>query len=153
MIAPKQIDKRLADFLRLCRERGLKATHQRTEILRELACTDTHPHAESVYLSVRKRIPAISLDTVYRTLRMFEENGVIIRVASVQDRARFDANTERHHHFVCATCGFVGDFHSELLNRFTVPPEVTAIGQVDSVHVELRGHCVRCRKQRMLSET
>ena len=98
----KQAEKRVADFVEVCRRQGVKATHQRTEILRELAGTQEHPDAETIYARVRQRIPAISLDTVYRTLRLLEEKGVIARVGSMRDRTRFDANTDRHHHFVCS---------------------------------------------------
>jgi Fur family peroxide stress response transcriptional regulator len=146
MIAPKQVERRISDFVAACRRQGIKATHQRTEILRELAGTDAHPDAETIYAGVRRRIPAISLDTVYRTLRLLEEKGVISRVGAVRDRARFDANTDRHHHFICSRCGLIRDFRSRALDRFTPPAEVTALGRVDSVHVELTGRCRKCRR-------
>lgn len=140
----EQVDRRVADFLKECRRHGVKATHQRAEILRELAGTAEHPDAETIYVRVRRRIPAISLDTVYRTLRMFEEKGIIARVGSLRDRARFDANTDRHHHFVCSGCGMIGDFYSDALDRFPVPREVAEMGSVDGVYVELRGRCRTC---------
>lgn len=58
-----QVDERVAHFMEVCRRYGIRVTHQRTEILRELAGTEEHPDAEAVYNSVRKRIPSISLDT------------------------------------------------------------------------------------------
>jgi len=122
------------------------ATHQRTEIYRELAGTTEHPSAEAIYKRVRARIPAISLDTVYRTLRLLEAKGVISRAGFTEDRTRFDANTDRHHHFVCTECGLIGDFCSDALDRFPVPPEVSEIGSVDGVYVELRGRCRKCQQ-------
>ena len=136
---------RLAVFKEQCRKAGLKATHQRTEIYRELAATEEHPDAETVYERVRKRIPSLSLDTVYRTLSMLEENGVIARVGSPGNRTRFDANMGRHHHFVCRECGMIGDFYSDTLDRFPVPREVAELGSVDGVYVELRGRCRKCQ--------
>lgn len=144
LIARKQVNQRVADFAAACRRHRIKATHQRMEILRELASTGEHPDAETIYTRVRKRIPAISLDTVYRTLRMLEEKGVISRVPSTKDRARFDANMDRHHHFVCEACGKIADFTSAALDRFAPPPEAAALGRVESVHVELRGRCRKC---------
>ena len=138
-------DDKLSVFIQKCREAGLLATHQRTEILREMAATAEHPDAETIYNRVRRRIPTISLDTVYRTLRLLEDKGVISRVGFIRDRARFDANTDRHHHFVCQECGLVRDFYSETLDEFTPPSEVSDMGEVDRVYVELRGHCRRCR--------
>ena len=137
---------RLADFAITCREHGIVATHQRTEIYRELAGTAEHPSAEAIYKRVRTRIPAISLDTVYRTLRLLESKGVISRVGSTEERTRFDANTDRHHHFVCTECGLIGDFYSDALDRYSVPPEVSAMGSVNGVYVELRGRCRQCQQ-------
>jgi Fur family transcriptional regulator, peroxide stress response regulator len=144
MVARKRAQKRVADFAAACRRQGVKATHQRTEILRELAGTGEHPDAETLYARVRRRIPALSLDTVYRTLHLLEEQGVVARVGSLKDRARFDANPERHHHFVCRECGRIADFYSTMLDRLPPPREVAEMGRVDGVHVELRGRCRKC---------
>ena len=107
--------------------------------------TQEHPDAETIYGRVRQRIPAISLDTVYRTLRMLEDMGIIARVGSMRYSTRFDANTDQHHHFVCRECGMIGDFSSDVLDRFPVPREVAEMGNVDSVYVELRGRCGKCQ--------
>jgi Fur family transcriptional regulator, peroxide stress response regulator len=147
-----EIERRVAEFVDACRRQGIKATHQRTEILRELVATQEHPDAETIYNRVRRRIPTISLDTVYRTLRTLEDMGAIARVGSMRDRVRFDANTDRHHHFVCRECGMIGDFCSDVLDRFQVPPEAAEMGTVDWVYVELRGRCRKCQagaKQRI----
>lgn len=143
----KQVEQRVAAFAEAGRRQGIKATHQRMEILRELSATEEHPDAEAIFTRVRRRLPSISLDTVYRTLRMLEEKGVISRVPSMQDRARFDANMNRHHHFVCEACGRISDFYSAELDHFAPPPEVAALGRVESVHIELRGKCKTCRRK------
>lgn len=142
-----RIDARVANFQAVCRKHRIKATHQRVEIMRDVASTDEHPDAESVYRRVRRRIPALSLDTVYRTLRLLEDHGVISRVGSMKDRARFDANTDRHHHFVCTRCGLVRDFYSPAFDRFAPPAEVRKMGSVEAVYVELRGLCRTCRER------
>jgi Fur family peroxide stress response transcriptional regulator len=145
MITQDKVEERVADFVDACRREGVKATHQRVEILRELAGTREHPDAETIYVGVRRRIPTISLDTVYRTLRMLEEKGVIARVGSITDRARFDANNEQHHHFVCTECGLVRDLHDGISTGLTPPTEASQIGSVDCVYVEFRGRCSKCR--------
>lgn len=144
MIPQKQIDRRIQEFVEACRTHGIKTTNQRMEILQELASSDQHPDAESLFLGVRKRLPSLSLDTVYRTLRLFEERGIISRVGSTKERARFDANSERHHHFICTECGMIGDFYSKELDRLQPPSEVEAFGTTDSVYIELRGICKAC---------
>lgn len=130
-----------------CREVGLKATRQRTEIYRELASTEAHPDAETIYRRVKRRIPAISFDTVYRTLRTFEEKGLISRVGTPLERSRFDANMGRHHHFVCAECGLVRDFQCAAFDRLAAPEDACRFGVPGSVHVEVRGVCAACSRK------
>ena len=141
------INSAVADFVKFCRELGVKPTHQRTEIYRELMATEDHPNAETIYGNVKKRIPAISLDTVYRTLRLFEQKGIISRVSAVGESMRFDGNTQRHHHFICVGCGKVRDFYSDDFNNLVVPGEVAKLGKVGSVHVEIRGMCNTCQEK------
>lgn len=141
----REIEKSMAAFRGLCRAHGLRATHQRMVIYRKLAATREHPDADTLYRRVRKLLPSISFDTVYRTLRMLENKRAVSRVAFIQDRMRFDANTAPHHHFVCNACGRVMDFYSAELDRVPRPPEAPAIGRIDSIHIELRGICRDCR--------
>lgn len=147
MTTRQKLDERVALFVAACRRNGVRVTHQRTEILRELAGTDKHPDAETVYHSLRKRLSSISLDTVYRTLRLFEDTGVIARMGGMKERARFDANTTQHHHFVCTKCGLVRDLYDEAFDNLQASQDLPRIGCVDSVHVELRGRCRTCRKK------
>jgi len=145
----KELEKRISQFSEVSRRHGDKVTRQRTEIYRELAKTQEHPDAETIYRRVRKRIPSISLDTVYRTLRLLEDEGLISRVGSISERTRFDANADRHHHFVCTECGFIGDVYNEEWNTIKSPKDVTLMGKVDSIHVELRGLCNTCRRKKL----
>jgi len=144
----KELEKRVDVFSQVCRRCGVKATHQRREIYRELAGTNEHPDVETIYSRVRKRIPAISLDTVYRTIHLLEEKVLIARVGFLGDKTRFDANTDRHHHFVCTECGFMGDFYHEEWNNFRARSDVQAMGTVNSIYVELRGLCKACQGKR-----
>jgi len=135
-------------FTEICRQNGMKVTHQRTEVFRELAGADDHPDAETLYQSVRKRVPAISRDTVYRTLSTLEEQGLIRKAEILSSRGRYDANMDRHHHFVCTECGRVHDFYSEKLDDLPIPKSVATLGHVESSHVQLRGMCSACAKNR-----
>ena len=62
---PSGVERRMAHFETVCRDSGIKLTHQRLEIFREVAQTGDHPDAEKVYQGVRERMPTVSLDTVY----------------------------------------------------------------------------------------
>ena len=137
--------KQFRDFAEKCRKAGLKATHQRMEIMRELFGEPGHPDAETIFRRVRSRMPAISLETVYRTLRLFEDRGLIGRVGMNPGRTRFDANTSRHNHFVCTECGRICDLDGYTLPVMQQPSEVDGVGWVNSVYIELRGRCHDCQ--------
>jgi Fur family peroxide stress response transcriptional regulator len=140
----EQLDLRMQNFADVCRCKGLKTTHQRTEIYRELAGTVEHPDAETIYMRLRPRIAGISLDTVYRTLRLFEEEGIVSRVGLVGARARYDANVREHPHFVCRRCGAMCDVALLKLGGLESSPALEQVGQVDTVSIELRGVCRAC---------
>lgn len=145
MTIPKaEVALRLKRFAETCRRRGLKVTHQRTEVFRELAAREDHPAAETVYQQVRRRVPAISRDTVYRTLALLEAQGLIRKAGILSNQGRYDANTERHHHFVCMACGRVQDFYSEALDDLPLPRSVKSLGRIQSAQVQVRGVCSAC---------
>lgn len=141
-----QLERQLAHLEAVARKAGVKLTHQRLEIFKELASTGTHPDADSIYRAVRQRLPTVSLDTVYRTLWMLQDLGLVTTLGPQRDRVRFDANLEHHHHFVCVRCGLVRDFESQALARLPLPASVTALGRVHDAHVEVRGTCGACQK-------
>jgi len=138
---------RMKAFAEAFRKVRVRVTHQRTEIFRELAGTEEHPHAETIFARVRERIPAVSLDTIYRTLATLEEQGLIRKVEVLSGGTRFDANMKPHHHLLCTECGWVRDFYSEEFSSFKVPKEVRSWGQITSAHVQLRGICRKCRRK------
>ncbi|MBW2581134.1 MAG: transcriptional repressor, partial [Deltaproteobacteria bacterium] len=99
---------------------------------------------EKVYQGVRERMPTISLDTVYRTLWWLKELGLITTLGPPRERTRFDANLNRHHHFVCIKCGLTRDFYSDKLDRLTLPESIQSIGLVETTQVEVKGVCLEC---------
>ena len=139
--------RRLGAFASIFRRQGLRATHQRMEVFRELAGSDEHPDAETVYRRVCKRVTGISRDTVYRTLATLESEGLIRKTGASGGPARYDANMERHHHFVCTVCGLVKDFRSDALDDLPIPRTVRAFGRVESAQVQVRGVCSSCARQ------
>ncbi len=93
--------------------RGMKVTPSRRRLFRELAASTAHPDAETVFQTVSRRVRGLSRDTVYRTLATLEDGGLIRKVEPLSGSTRYDANLDRHHHFVCTACGKVHDFYSE----------------------------------------
>jgi Fur family transcriptional regulator, peroxide stress response regulator len=138
------IEQRIAHFNQVCLNARVKLTRQRLEIFREVARSGDHPDAETVWKSVRQRIPTVSLDTVYRTLWLLNDLGLIKTLGSHYDRTRFDANLSRHHHFICMSCGLTKDFYCETFNDLPVPDDLSLVGAVETLQVEARGICSEC---------
>lgn len=130
----------------LCRQRGLKLTPQRLEIYRQLASTTEHPSAETVYRRVRKNMPTISLDTVYRTLSSLEKIGAAVRVEASGDKARFDADMTPHNHLICTVCQKIADFSWPGFEALPVPDSVREWGEISAKNAVIRGVCQECRE-------
>ena len=143
-ISAQEVEQRMQHFEAVCRSEGIKLTHQRMEIFREIAQTEDHPDAEQVFKRVRDRIPTVSLDTVYRTLWLLNDLGLVMTLGSSRERTRFDANLDNHHHFICGQCGFTRDFYSDDLDNINLPDSIDALGNIKGTHVEVRGVCREC---------
>lgn len=145
-LQPTGIKERIDGFKKLCRQCALRVTNQRIEIFRALAESKEHPSVEKVFQNVRKKMPNISLDTVYRTLSSMEEAGVVFRVG-LSNKARFDADLTPHYHFVCMECGEVYDvFVPSGKDLFYHAEQVKEFGEVKNVNLQFHGICKRCAK-------
>lgn len=147
MITPTDtLQSQMDHFVEICQKNGIRATHQRREIFRELLTSRAHPDAESLYQAVHERIPSISRDTVYRSLKTLEQIGLAVRVGPNKEGARFDANREEHFHFVCSRCGEIEDCAAD----WSFPVNALSgksVGKIQSVYVEYRGICRGCEKR------
>jgi len=143
-ISPTEVKQRMECYKEVCHNAGVKLTHQRLEIYREMATTGDHPDADIVFKRVRKRLPTMSLDTVYRTLWLLTDLGLITTLGPSRERTRFDANLKHHHHFKCVNCGLTQDFYNDEFDAIPIPDSVQAIGSVDVTRVEIRGICHKC---------
>ncbi|MBT4042988.1 MAG: transcriptional repressor [Rhodospirillaceae bacterium] len=98
---------------RLCIERGLRMTGQRRVVARVLSEAVDHPDAEEVYRRASKLDPKISIATVYRTLRIFEEAEILQRLEFGDGRARFERTEIDHHdHLIDTASGKVIEFQN-----------------------------------------
>ena len=87
----------------------MRKTEQRTAILEELRLCRNHPSADEVFQKVRRRLPKISLGTVYRNLELMASRGIIRRLNANSEQKRFDPVLEQHCHFRCRNCGKIED--------------------------------------------
>lgn len=133
-------------FERVCKDRGLRITHQRVEIFKSLLKQPDHPTTEEIYQQVRRNLKTISLDTVYRTIALFEEYGLIKRVPHIDNTTRFDINIANHHHLVCSNCNRIEDFNWPDFDRMAPPATTAQWGQIESKQVVISGLCTRCKE-------
>lgn len=145
-VAKVEVSRRLDGFRAACRQAGVKLTHQRLEIFREVAASLEHPDAEMVFRSVQARMPTVSLDTVYRTLWLLSDLGLVTPLGPRRESVRFDGNLARHHHYVCMRCGLTRDIESAALDAIRIPAAVQDLGSVVAMQVEVRGLCATCAK-------
>ena len=90
---------------------SLRMTKQRQVILEELRSVTSHPTADDMYDMVRRRLPNVSLGTVYRNLEILAESGIVQKIDIGGTKKRFDGNVAAHYHLRCAGCGRVDDIH------------------------------------------
>jgi Fur family transcriptional regulator, peroxide stress response regulator len=140
----KKIQPHIERFEQICKGAGLKVTHQRLEIYQELLESHDHPSAETLYKRLEKRLPTLSLDTVYRTLATFVKLDLVHRLETVESQARYEARTIRHHHFLCDTCGQVFDFVWQSFDAMKLPSGLEDIGAIDRASVVVHGICAVC---------
>ncbi|MEM8825978.1 MAG: Fur family transcriptional regulator [Pseudomonadota bacterium] len=110
------------DLEALCAERGLRITEQRRVIARVLSEADDHPDVEELYARASAVDPKISIATVYRTVRLFEEAGILerheFRDGQGGNRARYEPVGDEHHdHLIDLETGDVVEFHDEELEE------------------------------------
>ncbi len=140
-----EIERRLQHFHDVARRAGVKFTHQRLEIFRAVASSVEHPSAEAVYRGVRASMPTVSLDTVYRTLWLLTDLGLLTTLGPRQDSVRFDANLAQHHHYRCVKCAMVRDFESSELDDLPIPDIVRRFGDIACAQVVVQGVCADCK--------
>ncbi|GGB69843.1 MULTISPECIES: Fur family transcriptional regulator [Henriciella] len=106
---------------KLCADKGLRMTEQRRIIARVLSAAEDHPDAEELHRRANALDSSISLATVYRTVKLFEESGIIERHEFRDGRARFEEVPDEHHdHLIDVKSGDVVEFHSEEIEQLQI---------------------------------
>ena len=124
-------------------EKKMRNSATRNSIYEYLCDTKEHPSAEMIYLDLRERNPNLSFGTVYRNLKQLEEMGRVIRVSTVNNRERYDANCSNHLHFTCEKCSRVID-----LMDADVATAVTACGLPNGIRIRsIYGICEACSEK------
>jgi Fur family peroxide stress response transcriptional regulator len=133
-------------FRKMAWKHGLAATHQRQVVYEAVVASRGHRSPEQIYSAVRKRIPHISLATVYNNLRLFVEHGLLREVTPHSSTLRVDGNLKPHHHLVCSRCKSVQDIEGDFIDFKRLSPQVTDGFDLSHHVVEIFGLCRRCVK-------
>lgn len=141
----KYLDEKQRMFEEVCHRHGMKITPQRVAIYKELTSSKRHPSAITIFRTIRKYYPNISLGTVNSTLLSFSRIGLAKIVESSGEPKRFDPDMEPHHHFKCIKCGRIIDFINDTYDNIAVPAEIKRKYVVTGKKVHLEGLCDKCR--------
>jgi len=133
---------------KLCAEKGLRMTEQRRVIARVLSMAHDHPDVEELYRRASAIDAHISIATVYRTVRLFEEAGILERHDFRDGRSRYEEVPDRHHdHLIDVETGRVLEFHDEEIERLqSLIAERLGYTLVDH-RLELYGRPLTSKKQ------
>jgi Fur family transcriptional regulator, peroxide stress response regulator len=132
-----------SSFKHLCRRHNLAATHQRRVIYETVMSLHGHPSPEVIYARVKKKIPSISLATVYNNVRTFLESGMLREVSLHHGSLRVEPNEHEHHHLVCVRCRSIADLDAKNLGplRLKIQPKGFRITRIA---VDVLGVCAAC---------
>ena len=132
------------DLVDALRSAGRRLTPQRRLILQVLEKSNRHLDADALYGQVRKHDPDVSLATVYRTLAMLREIGLIEEHRLGEDHGHYErARDQPHYHFTCLRCGKVIEFEAPLVAEIEQKLEQQGMRILDT-HLHVSGYCAQC---------
>ncbi|MCD6578366.1 transcriptional repressor [bacterium] len=128
--------------IEVLKENGIKTTHNRILILSFLLKNVGHYSTKDIYNNVKKKYMNLNLASVYNTLTIFAEKGIIKLVTKINNMAIWDSNTSAHAHFVCRVCQKIYDLQD--ISYLDIDIKV---GKVQSIKVTYFGICNNCLKR------
>lgn len=128
------------------KEKGLRTTRQRMVILEELRSRNDHPSADELYARVRRRMPRISLGTVYRNLEVLSQLGEIQKLELSGSLKRYDGVCSKHYHIRCVQCNRVEDAPIAPLNQIEDELYGTTVYEIIGHNLEFTGLCPKCTR-------
>lgn len=136
-----------SSIIKTFRNSGYRATPQRIAISRYILSNHEHLTAQKAYLEVKKTHPTVSLATIYNTIKILKETGLILELNLYQGETRFDPITEPHAHLLCLQCGGISDWMDpimpKLIDKISADANFTVTGSI----FELKGICEGCAKK------
>jgi Fur family peroxide stress response transcriptional regulator len=131
------------------RSKGYKATPQRIAICKIALGSPEHPSVQKIYTDVKKTKPTVSLATVYSTLNILKDSGLIQELNFPKGQTRYDPYIEPHINLICLRCGKIQDLDDqaskELVKKVTGKVQFTPSGQ----RIDIYGTCEHCAKHKL----
>ncbi len=124
------------------KEHGIKPSYQRIKVLDYIVKNRNHPTVDTIFKELIKEIPTLSKTTIYNTLKLFHQKGVVLVINIEDNETRFDADVCNHGHFKCKKCGEIYDFDIDE-NDLILPKLKEFV--IDEQHFYLKGICPKCR--------
>ena len=128
---------------------NLRMTKQRTIIYEELCKLYTHPTADEIYRIVKKKLPKVSLGTVYRNLEILSNKGVVKKLELGLNQRRYDGNVHRHYHVRCLKCGVLKDLPDHVVSFSDDKLKESCDFVIKGHDLEFFGLCPKCKENGM----
>ncbi|HVG01987.1 MAG TPA: transcriptional repressor [Nitrospira sp.] len=128
------------------RRHSVRLTRQRAAIYAALTSSTSHPTVDDLYRIVKREHPMMSRNTVYYTVGVLRQAGLVREVNVGHDAARFDGNATVHHHLICVRCRQIEDVMDEGLNQLDVSSEQAKGFRILGHRVEFHGYCKDCQR-------
>jgi Fur family transcriptional regulator, peroxide stress response regulator len=135
------------EFREMCEGAGLAVTHQRQVLYEVLKTMHGHPSPEDVYVRVKRKIPSVSLATVYKNLHLFIESGIFREVSMHHGSLRVETNHKPHHHLVCTSCKSISDIEADALGLATKSGRLPGGFMAQRYAVDVLGLCAACQQK------
>ncbi len=135
-------------FKKYLKEKGLRYTRQREDVLRKILETKGHFEIEDIVLDFKKQNLDVSRSTVYRTLNILKELGIVNEVIKYKNKTLYEVALKEHHdHLVCEKCGKIIEFHSEAIEELQNKICKDYNFKPTFHRLEIYGICEACQKK------
>lgn len=135
----------MVDLIKYLKEKGYKVTPQRIAVYEILKNTKEHPSVDMLYSKLQPIYPTMSLATVYKSLEVFKELGLVQELNTGEDKFRYDANVSQHPHITCLSCGKVEDVDDGMLFDLESKVESKTGYRLVNQQLYFFGYCPDCK--------
>ena len=137
----------IAEFLTGCKKMGVKVTPQRIAIYKILASKAKHPTINEIYEEIKKDYPSLSLNTIYKTIQLFIELGMVSQFTSREGVIRYEVKLLPHHHVLCLKCRKIQDVFDSCLDEIKMSPPLKGGFEIIRHDVIFYGYCSECKQE------